>query len=78
MPRNQAKTDADALLPYLSTTPAEQVDLMEDLDWTLARLEEAFYAVRRMGIRLDTRDDRCRVCPSSWDLCFRKALEADY
>lgn len=76
MQRKPLKSDLDALLPYLSTTPADAIDLMDDLSWSHERLEDAFCAIRRLGIRLDTREDRVRVLASSWPVCERLALEA--
>lgn len=76
MPR-KLKSNADILLPYLSPTPADTAELMDELGWTLAKLEDACYGIRAMGIRLDTRHDQIRVLPSSWELAERRAIEAD-
>lgn len=72
----RTKSDADTLLSYLSPTPIYMTDLMDDEDWTLARVYDACYGVRDLGIGLDTRYGEIRVLPSSWVLSERKAIEA--
>lgn len=73
---HKLQSDADTPLSYLSPTPLLMSDVMADEDWTLARLIDACYAVRAIGIGLDTRYGEIRVLPSSWALAERKAIEA--